>query len=64
MFDVYLDQELAFCSDKAEFICTGYVKKQNEMCWSTDSPRALLEAPSYGFRGGVWCAAGACNIME
>jgi len=45
MFDVYLDQELAFCSDKAEFICTGYVKKQNKMCWSTDSPRAVLEAP-------------------
>jgi len=62
--DVYLDQELAFCSDEAEYICTSYVNNQNEICWSIDSPRAVLEGPLYAFRVEVWCAADACNIME
>jgi hypothetical protein len=64
VFDVRLDQELAFCSDEAEFMCARYVKKQNKTCWSTDSPRDVLEVPLYGFRVGVWCADGACDIME
>lgn len=64
MFDVYLDQELAFCSDEAEFICTRHVNNQNEICWSINSSRAILEGPLYGFRVGAWCAAGTCNLME
>jgi hypothetical protein len=64
VFDVYLDQELAFCSDEAEFIPTRYVKMQNGICLSTDSAFAVLEALLYGFRVGVWCAVSVCNIME
>ena len=45
VFDVYLDRELAFCSDEAEFICARYVNNQNEICWYIDSSRAILEGP-------------------
>jgi hypothetical protein len=66
VFDSYLDPELLFHSDEACFIFTKYVNNQHEICWSTDSPRAVHEAPlhSYDFKVGVWCTVAASYIIE
>jgi hypothetical protein len=63
--DRWLDEtKNLLCSDEAEFICIRYVNNQNEIRWSKDSSRAVLETSLCCFRVGVWCVVGACKIIE
>jgi hypothetical protein len=52
------DPKLTFFTDK-----TNFNLSQNNMCWSSETPRALIKLPLYDQKGCVWCIRALCGVF-
>jgi hypothetical protein len=60
--DGLLEPKLTFLTDEANSNLSGCVNSQNNRCWSSEHPHALIQLPLYNQTVGVWCAIRATRI--